>query len=643
MPLTDLQKTIFYTNYSRWNSDKKRRETWEETVDRVIEFLNQTLIDYSRDHNVRYPNIDILELREAMLKMEVLPSMRVLQMAGPALDRCNVGAYNCAYLPLKDWRSLAELLYILMQGTGVGFSVEHQYVDQLPTILTQNPHWHSASREFPNPPIYIIEDSTEGWCDALVTGLEIWTLGGDVEFDYSQIRPYGAPLKTKGGRSSGPEPLKQLLTFARKLLLNHQGRKLSSLNVHDLACYCGAIVQVGGIRRAAEISLSDLGDTRMRGAKSGQFWLKAPERAMANNSAVYNEKPDVVAFTKEWLSLMESGTGERGIFNRTGIINTMPERRDDRFQFGVNPCGEIILRPYEFCNLSIAVARPYDDIIDLQRKVKLATQFGIIQSLLTKFNYIREEWAINSTDERLLGVDITGQMDNELFGPSYRYATYANLQSVALNESHKLAKELGIANPAAVTTVKPSGNSSQLLGCSSGIHPRYAPYYIRRIRINATNPVAKLLIDSGVPHFPEVSQPPDNPTVWVFEFPVKSPYDSVYREDVGAIQQLEQWLTCKMMYTEHNPSCTIYVKENEWLKVGAWVYEFWDQVGGLSFLPYDGGVYDLAPYEEITEQEYEKRQKAWPVIDFKDLAKYETADTTEVNREYSCTGDKCEL
>lgn len=638
---TDLQQTVYYDRYARWNHKLGRRETWEETVDRVMVFFAARM-----ERKGLYKSVAdmLVDLYDAMLAGDVMPSMRIVQMAGPALERCNVGAYNCAYLPLQDWRSFGELLYILMQGTGVGFSVEQQYVEQLPAIKLQT----GATS------LYVVEDTTESWADALVCGLHTWASGEDVEFDYSRVRPFGTPLKTKGGTASGPEPLKQLLDFARTMMLRHQGRKLSSLNAHDLACFCGSIVQVGGVRRAAEISLSDLDDHKMRDAKQGQFWLTAPERAMANNSAVYTSKPSMRDFMTEWTQLMNSGTGERGIFNREGVIRQLPDRRTKEIetkwgnkpiQFGVNPCGEIILRPYEFCNLSIAVARPDDTEETLARKVTLATQFGILQSLLTDFNYIRPEWKKNCEEERLLGVDITGQMDCPLlnghtFIPDDAYFA---LRIVATREAQRLATLLNIPMPAAVTCVKPSGNSSQLLGTSSGLHPRYAEYYIRRVRITAGNPIANFLIAQGMTHHPEVGQSPTHPTTWVFDFPVQSPEGAVLRKDVTALRQLEQWLACKTYYTEHNPSITVYVRDDEWMEVGAWVYKHWDMVGGISFLPYDGGIYNLAPYQEITKDEYERLTAQRPRLDWGQLQQYENGDTTSVNTDYACVGSSCEI
>lgn len=633
-PQCDLQTVQLLDKYSRWREDVQRRETWPEVCERVVGWMQRA---------VGYGNVvDYNALHQAMLEKSVLPSMRVVQMAGKSLDRCHVGVYNCAYLPLQDTRSFAELLYILMQGTGVGFSVEQQYVDLWPVVAPKNSLFPVTT--------YVVPDTTEGWCDALELGIRTWLHGGDVVYDFSQIRPHGAPLKTKGGTASGPEPLKNLLDFARTLIQRHEGRKLSSLNLHDLACYCGSIVQVGGVRRAAEISLSDVGDAKLAHAKTGRFYEQYPERMMANNSAVYTHKPTMEEWFQQWQTLMTSGTGERGIFNREGVVNQLPSRRESvmdtphgrrSIDFGVNPCGEIILRPFQFCNLSISVARPEDTVADLRRKVVLATQWGLLQSCLTQFTYIRPAWKENCEEERLLGVDITGQMDNPYLWGSHRMEVYDQLREAVVTEARRLSSAMGVRMPTATTCVKPSGNSSQLLGCASGIHPRYAPYYIRRLRIGAGSPVADLLRAAHVPHHPEIGQSPTAPRVWVFDFPVASPVGALVRRDLTAIDQLEQWLACKIAYTEHNPSVTIYVREHEWMTVGGWVYDHWDYVGGLSFLPYDGGSYMLAPYEEITEQQYHQLVSQWPTIDFSTLT--ETVDTTTVNQEYACVGGVCEL
>jgi ribonucleoside-triphosphate reductase len=632
---TPIQSLQFYDKYSRWNAELGRRETWEETCNRVLAFFKEEVgVD-----KLTFEEWD--ELFCAMFHLEAMPSMRIVQMAGPALQRCHVGAYNCAYLPLDSWDAFGELLYVLMQGTGCGFSVELEVVDQLPRIRKQTGGKVAT---------YTVPDSTQGWCFALVHGLKTWAAGSDIDFDFSKIRPQGAVLKTKGGRASGPEPLKQLLHFAKDKLLKAQGRRLDPIDAHDIACYCGHIVQVGGVRRAATISLSDLDDRDMRDAKAGQYWLHNVQRAMANNSVAYTERPKSTVFMEEWLSLAKSGTGERGIFNRGGLKSQLPKRRKKVNDFGVNPCGEIILRPRQFCNLSIAVARAGDTQESLARKVRLAAIFGTLQSTLTKFQYLPESWKKNCEEERLLGVDITGQMDAEILRPGEiehdrvgRTSLLQILQYEAVKTNAEFAQRLQIPASAAVTCVKPSGNSAQLFNCSSGLHPRYAQHYIRRLRIGAYTPIAKLLKDAGVPWFPEVGQSADAATVLVFEFPVAAPAGAPTRHDLSAIQQLDNWLDWKDHYTEHNPSVTIYVNDEEWPAVGAWVYENFDSIGGLSFLPKDGGMYELAPYEEISAEEYSKRTAALPAIDFSRLSEYEKEDMTEINREYACSGDKCEM
>jgi ribonucleoside-triphosphate reductase (thioredoxin) len=623
--MNQLQQTVFVNTYARWDPEKGRRETWHETVDRVIGFFQRNV---PRTEGV----IDWEELRRAMLNQDALPSMRIIQMAGPPLERCNVGAYNCAYVPLDCPEAFAELLYILMQGTGCGFSVESRYTDNLGYVAAQS-DGHAAD--------YIIPDTTEGWCDALLHGIYTWITGGSIEFDYSQIRPAGTPLKTKGGWASGPEPLRQLLEFTKSKIRSRVGQKLRPIDCHDIATFCGQIVQVGGVRRRAEISLSDLDDREMRDAKSGQFWANNPQRTMANNSAVYEAKPDVVTFMEEWMSLVKSGTGERGIFNREGIIAQLPARRDPNYVFGMNPCAEVVMRPKQFCNLSMAVARPGDDLPDLHRKVRLATIFGTLQSTLTDFGYLRPAWQRNCEEERLLGVDIAGQMDNVFLQPDALDLEdiLNDLRQTVIYTNHKLAEQLGIPASAATTCVKPSGNSSQFLDCSSGIHPRFAPYYIRRIRLMTSSPVAALLQEAGVPYQKELT----TDSVLVFEFPVEAPHDAIFRRDLSALDHLEHWLTWKREWCEHNPSCTIYVEPDEWLEVGNWVYEHWDDIGGLSFLPKDNTVYPLAPYEEITRDTYLKLNGSFPQINFDRLAELEKVDRTEVNRDYACVGGACEI
>lgn len=627
---TELQAFQFADKYARFNVEKGRRETWPEAVDRVIEFFQKSHLAPLRSDPVW------LELRAGMLNMEATPSMRVLQMAGPALERCHVGVYNCAYVALDSLQKFPELLYVLMQGTGVGFSVEAEYVSDLPKIKKQAPC---------EKILWIIADSTEGWCNALKEGLQAWFNGSDIEFDYGSIRAAGTALKTKGGRASGPGPLRELLTFVRNKVLANQGRRLSTLDVHDIACYCGRIVEVGGVRRAAEISLSDLDDVDMQRAKFGNFYNAEPQRAMANNSAVYNEKPSAVDFMAEFLSLAQSGSGERGVFNRGGALQQIPKRRR-KAQFGVNPCGEILLRDREFCNLSVAIARPDDTEEDLARKVRLAAIFGTLQSTLTNFAYISPEWKKNCEEERLLGVDINGQMDCRLLRApkthgeeDSRRLLQARLKHVTIATNEIWAKRLGIKPSVAVTCVKPSGNSSVLFNVSPGLHARHSAYYIRRTTVSANGPMAQLLKAEGVPY--QVSY--SNNANLLFEFPVKAPDGAILKGDLSALQQLENWRDWKISYTEHNPSVTITVKPDEWLEVGNWVYAHWDIVGGLSFHPASDSVYAQAPYEEITAAEYEKRAAAFPAIDYAKLAYYEHDDQTTVAQDFACVSGFCEV
>lgn len=637
---TPIQAFQFYDKYSKWDEKKQRRETWPETVDRTISFLKSKV-----DPTMHKLGQDTwFELEGAILRMEIMPSMRVLQMAGPALERCNVGAYNCAYLPIDSLGAFSELLYILMQGTGCGFSVESKYTSKLPEIAINHPIKKKT---------FVIEDTTEGWVDALSECISTCVYGTwDVTFDFSKIRPAGAVLKTKGGRASGSEPLKDLLNFVSSKIRSKAGNKLSTQDCHDICCYIGQIVQVGGVRRAAEISLSDLDDLSIQSCKSGAFWNEHPYRMMANNSAVYNSKPDSITFLKEWTSLAESGTGERGIYNRESIYKNLPFRRRDisnpfKDDFGINPCGEIILRPRQFCNLTMAVAREHDKIEDLTRKVKLATILGTIQSCLTSFSYLPSEWRANCEEERLLGVDITGQRDCRLFKEGWANSvplTLEELRETAISINKEIALKLGIPFSRAITCAKPSGNSSQLLNCSSGIHARFAPFYIRRVRVGAYTPIAKLLIKSGVPYHPETGQSLPTASVLVFEFPVASPKTAITKNKLSALDQLNYWKLIKSNYTEHNPSCTISINKGEWIEAGDWVYKNFNLIGGLSFLPAnDEHIYKLAPYEEITEQEYLSLSSSFPEIKWGELITLEREDNTTSSGEFACTSGACEL
>jgi len=512
-------------------------------------------------------------------------------------------------------------MYLLMSGAGVGFSVENQNVQQLPIIK------HQTGKLLP---AHIIEDSKEGWGDALTLGLKTWYGGKDIKFDYSKIRPAGVRLKTMGGRSSGPEPLRSLLDFVRKKILDNQGRRLNSIDVHDIICKIGEVVVMGGVRRSALISLSDLDDESMRKAKTGHYYITNPQRSMANNSVVYNKKPSAVQFMEEWLSLAKSGTGERGIFNRGGLKKQLPERRWEKFEkhwqtSGINPCGEVILRSKQFCNLTEVVARPEDTEKTLLKKIKIAAILGTYQSMFTDFPYISKEWKRNCEEERLLGVSITGQWDCEALRHP---AVFRKLRQKAIRVNKEYAKRFGINPSAAVTSVKPSGTLSVLVDSASGMHPRFSSFYIRRVRISAQDPLFHMLKEQKFPYHPEVGQTEASATTYVLDFPVASPSHSVFKDDLDAISQLEYWKMVKENYTEHNPSITISVGENEWIKVADWLYKNWDILGGLTFLPRERYVYRLAPFEKISKEEYKQLVSRLPKIDFSQILIYEREDGT---------------
>ncbi|MFA5737148.1 MAG: ATP cone domain-containing protein [Candidatus Paceibacterota bacterium] len=624
-----LSEFVYYTTYSRWIPEKKRRETWLETVSRYIEFMHKNLGN-------KLTKKEYEEIRQNMLSMRAMGSMRLLWAAGQAAAATHVCAYNCSFIAPTDWRDFGEIMYVLMCGTGCGYSVEHQNVEQLPIIQRQTGEKLKT---------YLIKDSKEGWADAFIFGLRTWAAGKDVSFDYSEIRPQGARLKTMGGRASGPEPLRNLIDFSREKMLSRQGRRLTTLDVHDIICKTGEVVVMGGVRRSALISLSDLDDPEMKEAKNGQFYISHPERMMANNSVVYNEKPTVAQFLEEWLNLIKGQSGERGIFNRGSLEKQLPTRRWPGFQkdaqfSGLNPCGEIILKSKQFCNLSEVVARREDTLADLAAKVRIATILGTYQSTLTKFAYLSPEWRKNCEEERLLGVSITGQWDC----PALRNPeAMKKLQKVAIETNKKYAKRFGINQSTAVTCAKPSGNGSQLFDSSSGCHPRHAKYYIRRVRIERHNPIFLMLKDMGVPYHPEVGQTDANAGTYVLEFPIKAPEGAVVKKDVNAMDHLEYWKMLKKNYTEHNPSVTISVGDDEWLRVGNWLYENWDLVGGLSFLPRNDYVYKLAPYEEITKERYEEIAKNFPEIDFSKIVLYEYDDVTTGSKELACSAGTCEI
>ncbi len=633
-----LGELVYLRTYARWIPEENRRETWIETVDRYVSFMEENLGD-------KLSTEEYAELREAILKQEVMPSMRLMQFSGEPARRCNTCAYNCTYTAPRALGDFAEIMYLSMQGCGVGFSIESENVEQLPQIKKQ--HGKKAQT-------HVVADSKEGWCNALTLALNTWYEGKDVEFDYSLIRPAGARLKTMGGKASGPEPLRSLLQFTREKILARQGRRLRSIDVHDIICKIGECVVAGGVRRTAMISLSDIDDIDLRDAKKGQFYLTDPQRSIANNSAVYEYPPSNTELLEEWIALMKSGSGERGIFNRGTLVNTLPERRAEYFKsigtldedgvihdsIGTNPCGEIILQPKQFCNLSEIIARQDDTKESLLRKARLATILGTYQSTLTKFNYIGKEWTENCEVERLLGVSVTGQWDCE---EARKPEVLRALRDTAVATNAEYAKRFGVPQSMSVTAVKPSGTVSQTFNCSSGIHPRHAPYYIRRVRISATDSLFKLLRSQGVPHYPEVGQTVENATTYVIEFPVASPEASICKDEQTALEQLEYWKNVKLNFTEHNPSATISVGENEWIPVVNWLQENWDIIGGLSFLPRFDHVYQLAPYEAITKEKYEEMKKAFPDIDYSKLTMYEHTDETEQKKELACVGGLCEI
>ncbi len=636
-----LGEFVYLRTYARWIDSEQRRETWIETVDRYVNFMKENLGD-------KLTKREYADVREAILRQEVMPSMRAMQFSGEPARKCNTCFYNCSFTAPVKLEDFAEIMYLSMQGTGVGFSVESQNIEQLPQIQKQ------IGTKLPT---HVVIDSKEGWCDALTLGLRTWYAGKDITFDFSLIRPAGARLKTMGGKASGPEPLRSLLAFARERILKRQGRRLRTVDAHDIICKIGECVVAGGVRRSAMISLSDLDDVELRDAKKGQFYLTAPHRAMANNSAVYEAKPTNAELMDEWVALMKSGSGERGIFNRGALEKTMPKRRfkflekknstraeggikGDIGQVGTNPCGEIILQSKQFCNLSEVIARSGDTEKTLMRKAKLAALLGTYQSTLTNFRYIGEDWKKNCEDERLLGVSITGQWDC----PAVRDArVMRKMKETTIKTNEMYAKRFGVNPSNSITCVKPSGTVSQTFDCASGLHPRHAQYYIRRIRVTATDSLFKMVRDQGMPHHPEVGQTAGEANTYVLEFPVHAPKGSVFKNDLTALQQLEYWKMVKLNWTEHNPSATISVGEEEWVAVVAWLYENWDIVGGLSFLPRESHVYRLAPYEAIDKKRYDELAANFPTIDYSKLYIYEKTDETEQAKELACAGGTCEI
>ena len=626
---------IFTRTYARWNDSLARRETWPEAVERLMDFYHETAGD-------KVPKKVYNNIFDQVSSFGVMPSMRLMWAAGDAARKENVTVYNCSFVPIQDIKSFAEILYILMCGTGAGFSCEARFISQLPII---------AQMTSDGIGIHVVDDSKEGWSKAFLAGLEAWFSGKDIEFDYSKVRPRGARLKTMGGRASGPDPLKRLMDFARNTIINVQGRQLTDLEVHDITCEIAEIVVVGGVRRSSLISFSDLESEAMRNAK---IWPMPPRRYMSNNSAVFEKKPDAITFLKEWTALAASGTGERGIYNVSNLSRFSPRRDFTKWTFRSNPCGEILLRSYQFCNLSEVVVRAEDTFDDLIEKVKVAVWMGAIQSTLTKFNFIRDDFRKNCEEERLLGVSLTGQMDN----PDMMTAEKLKiLKEYAIKTAKKASKALEINLSVSITTGKPSGTVSQLVDAASGCHPRHNDFYLRRYRISGTDPLFRMMKDQGFKFSPENGQAEkdfvpkfdgdvwleDKVQTWVTGFPIKAPNKCITRHDMTAIDQLEWYRKVQNNWCEHNQSITIYVDDNEWIEVGNYVYKHFEDIVGVSFLPKDNGKYEQAPYEDITEEQYNKLMKDFPQVDYTQLGKYELEDHTTGAQNLACSSGVCEI
>ena len=625
---TDYQSFIHKSRYARWLDDEGRRETWSETVDRYMKNLVRPALGDKPKQ--------IAEIEQAILGLEVMPSMRALMTAGPALARDNTAGYNCSYLAVDDIKAFDEAMFILLCGTGVGFSVERQSVRKLPEV---------PELMYDSETTIVVKDSKEGWAKSLRQMIALLYSGEIPKWDVSKVRPAGAKLKTFGGRASGPMPLIDLFNFVIKTFKDAKGRKLSSLECHDIMCKIGEVVVVGGVRRSAMISLSNLSDDRMRHAKSGSWWDNDPQRALANNSVSYTEKPDSLSFMREWMALVESGSGERGIFNRQASKKQAAKngRRDPNYEFGTNPCSEIILRPNQFCNLTEVVVRATDSTEDLERKVRIATILGTIQSSFTKFPYLRKAWQNNTEEERLLGVSMTGIMDNPLTTKTNKglEKTLEHLKQIAVTTNAKWAERLDIPVSTAISCVKPSGTVSQLVDSSSGIHARHSAYYIRTVRGDNKDPLTQFMMDQGIPNEPDVMKP-DQTTV--FSFPMKAPEGATVTADMSAIEQLEMWLAYQRSWCEHKPSVTINVKNNEWFEVGAFVYKHFDEMSGVSFLPFNEHTYQQAPYQDCLATDYHILLDKMPdSIDWTKLSDYEQEDNTAGSQTLACSGDSCEI
>ena len=623
--MNQYQQYIALSRYARWIPELNRRETWKETVDRYMQ--NVVSDKVSKD--------TYKQLEDAIYNLNVMPSMRAMMTAGQAMERDNTCAYNCSYLAVDDPKCFDEAMFILLCGTGVGFSVERQYISKLPEV---------PDELYKSDTTIVVSDSKEGWAKALRQLISLLYAGEIPKWDTHKVRPSGAKLKTFGGRASGPEPLEDLFRFTCETFVAAKGKKLSSIQSHDLMCKIGEVVVVGGVRRSAMISLSNLSDDRMRHAKSGDWFVLDPQRGLANNSVSYTEKPDMETFLREWTALVESKSGERGIFSRVASKKQAAKngRREPDHEFGTNPCSEIILRPNQFCNLTEVVVRNDDDLDTLTNKTRLATILGTIQATYTKFPYLRKIWQRNTEEERLLGVSMTGIMDNKLVSTGKdAKEILEQLRDVSIQTNKEFSKRLGIPQSAAITCVKPSGTVSQLVDASSGIHTRHSQFYIRTVRGDNKDPLTRFLMDSGVPAEPCVMKPD---TTTVFSFPTKAPRGAVTRDDLDAIQQLEIWLMYQRHWCEHKPSITISVREDEWLEVGAWVFKNFDEMSGVSFLPHSDHSYKQAPYQEIEQDEYKELSKLMPKdIDWNKLSEYELEDTTVGSQTLACSGDSCEV
>ena len=633
---TEYQNYIAISRYARWIEKENRRETWSETVERYVSYMQgryEKLTKKKLDKKERDRWVD------AITTLKVMPSMRALMTAGLALDKDNVAGFNCSYVAIDNVRTFDEIMYILMCGTGVGFSVERQYVDKLPEIAEK---FHTTET------VIKVRDSKIGWAKSYRELIAMLYAGQIPQFDMSLVRPAGAKLKTFGGRASGPDPLRDLFKFSIETFQKASGRKLNSIECHDIVCKIADVVVCGGVRRSALISLSNLSDIRMRDAKTGQWWDNNPQRSYANNSVAYTEKPDIGTFMKEWVSLYDSKSGERGIFNRVASqkMATRSGRRDGEHDFGTNPCSEIVLRNKQFCNLSEVVVRPDDTEKTLKEKVEIATIFGTLQSTLSDFRYLTKQWKDNTEEERLLGVSLTGIMDNFIlsggaFNEAVLKSMLVNLKDHAIETNKKWAELLGVNQSTAITCVKPSGTVSQLVDSASGIHPRYSPYYLRTVRADKKDPLCDMMIDKGFHAEDDVMKPNDTKVIY---FPMKSPVESVMRDAKSAIEQLEIWKTYQLYWCEHKPSITVYVKEEEWLQVGAWVYENFDVMSGVSFLPHSDHSYKQAPYQEVDKKTYQEWLTKTPRnINWMDLTKYEKEDTTTSSKELACTAGACEI